>query len=198
MRVGSSAILARQLITLCLTAHLAPASNTAGISVHDASATGWGGHLIVVGKHHKAHGSWAPGELHGEKSSTWRELQGLLRFLRSVIHLLEGSTVVARGDNMNVYFILRKGGTSSPELHSICLDIFWLCLDHNLELVPEWVPREENERADYLPLFKIQDVDDFGISPDCFKLLSRAFGPFDVDCFASEHNAKLPRFNAFY
>jgi hypothetical protein len=38
---------------------------------YDASATGWGGHLSVDGDLHEAHGSWAPGELHGEKSSTY-------------------------------------------------------------------------------------------------------------------------------
>jgi hypothetical protein len=36
------------------------------------------------------------------------------------------------------------------------------------------------------------------INPRCFELISRVFGPFDVDRFASEHNTKLPRFNAFY
>jgi hypothetical protein len=161
---------------------------------YDASATGWGGHLLVDGVMYEAHGSWAPRELHGEKSSTWRELQGLLLALRSVAPVLVGSAIVARGDNMNVYFILRKGGTSSPNLQAICLKIFWLYLDSNL--IPEWVPRKENEQADYLS--KIQDVDDFGLNPTCFELISRVFGPLEVDRFASEHNAKLTRFNAFY
>jgi hypothetical protein len=86
----------------------------------------------------------------------------LLRVLRSVAPVLVGSALVARGDNMNVYFILRKGGTSSPDLQATCLEIFWLCLDSNIELIPEWVPREENKQADYLS--KIQDVDDFGLN----------------------------------
>jgi hypothetical protein len=104
---------------------------------YDASATGWGGHLLVDGDLHEAHGSWAPGELHGEKLSTWLELQGLLRVLRSVAPVLVGAALVARGDNMNVYFILRKGGTSRSNLQAICLEIFWLCLHSNIEFIPE-------------------------------------------------------------
>jgi hypothetical protein len=58
------------------------------------------------------------------------------------------------------------------------------------------VPREENERSDYLS--KVRDVDDFGLSPSAFELVSQQVGPFAVDRFASEHNAKLAHFNSFY
>jgi hypothetical protein len=46
-------------------------------------------------------------------------------------------------------------------------------------------------------LSKIRDVDDFGLS-EAFAFLFERFGPFTVDRFASEHNAKLPRVNSFY
>jgi hypothetical protein len=48
-------------------------------------------------------------------------------------------------------------------------------------------------------------VDDFGLNPTCFELISGVFGPLEVDQFASEHtmmlsihDAELTRFNAFY
>lgn len=104
--------------------------------------------------------------------------------------------MLARGDALNVYTILSKGGSAKAHLQSVCLDLFALCSVHRIELRPEWLPREENERADYLS--KVWDADDFGPSAEVFALVSRRFGPFTVDRFASEHNTKLPRFNAFY
>jgi hypothetical protein len=146
---------------------------------------------------HEAHGSWDSHERHGVASSTWRELSALLRFLRSFAPaLLHDCTVVARGDARNVFSILQKGGLGRNHLQALCLEIFSLCLAHCLHLRPEWLPQEENERADYLS--KIRDVDDFGISPTVFAQVAAAFGPFSVDRFASSYNAKLPRFNAFF
>jgi hypothetical protein len=104
--------------------------------------------------------------------------------------------VLARGDALNVYTILSKGSSAKAHLQSVCLDLFAFCSEHRIELRPKWLPREENERADYLS--KVRDVDDFGLSADTFALVSRRFGPFTVDKFASELNTKLPRFNAFY
>jgi hypothetical protein len=121
----------------------------------------------------------------------------LLRLLRSFTpSLLHNCTVIARGDARNVYYILQKGGSAREHLETVCLEIFSLCLEHRLDLRPEWLPREENERADYLS--KIRDEDNFGISPTAFDQVTTAFGPFSVDRFASPHNAKLPRFNAFF
>jgi hypothetical protein len=70
-----------------------------------------------------------------------------------------------------------------------------VCLEHRIDLRPEWLPREENVRADNL---SIRDVDDFGVSSTAFAQISTAFGPFSVDRFASPHNAKLALFDAFF
>jgi hypothetical protein len=126
---------------------------------------GRGGHLHIGSEVHEAHGSWEPHKRHGVASSTWQELSALLRLLRSFAPVvLQDCTVVARGDARNVFSTLQKGGSGREHLQTVCLDIFALCLEHRLNLRPEWLPRKENERADYLS--KIRNVDDFGISPD--------------------------------
>ncbi|GAQ91382.1 DNA Adenine methyltransferase [Klebsormidium nitens] len=163
---------------------------------YDAGGQGWGGHLDIGSEQHKAHGSWEPHEVHGVASSTWRELTGLLRLLRAFRPLLSDCTVVARGDALNVFSILSKGGSAKEHLQSVCLELFSLCSEQRIELRPEWLPREENARADYLS--KVRDVDDFGLSAEAFAFISARFGPCTVDRFASEHNAKLPRFDTFY
>lgn len=163
---------------------------------YDAGGHGWGGHLEIGTEQHEAHGAWEAHEEHGVASSTWRELTGLLRLLRAFRLLLSDCTVIARGDALNVFCILSKGGSAKEHLQSICLELFAFCSEQSIELRPEWLPREENIRADYLS--KDRDVDDFGLSPETFAYVSERFGPFTVDRFASDHNAKLPSFNAFY
>jgi hypothetical protein len=86
-----------------------------------------------------------------------------------------------------MFFILQKGDLGREHLQQICLEIFAVCLEHRVDLRPEWLPREENVRADYLS--KIRDVDDFGVSSTAFAQNSTAFGPFSVDRLASPHNA---------
>jgi hypothetical protein len=127
-----------------------PSHSLLRVLYYDAGAAGWGGHLVVDGVEHRAHGVWKPDERHGVKSSTWRELEGLFRLLVSVSHFLDGYTVLTRGNALNVFFILLKGGSQAEHLQEICLRIFWFCLEHSIELVPNWIPREKNLLADYL------------------------------------------------
>ena len=163
---------------------------------YDAGGQGWGGFLQIGSATHEAQGSWAQHEEHATTSSTWRELNALLRLLRAFDKLLSDCTVVARGDAQNVFWILSKGGSPKEHLQEVCLEIFWHCIERRIDLRPEWLPREDNQRADYLS--KVRDSDDFGLSIEAFDHVSSAFGACAVDRFASEHNAKLPRFNSFY
>jgi hypothetical protein len=63
-------------------------------------------------------------------------------------------------------------------------------------LEPEWIPREQNQLADYLS--KVKELDDFGLQPSAFEFISQQFGPLTVDRFASAHNALLPQFFSEY
>ncbi|GAQ81891.1 hypothetical protein KFL_000940010, partial [Klebsormidium nitens] len=163
---------------------------------YDAGGQGWGGHLEIGRERHEAHGAWAEHEVHGVTSSTWRELTGLLHLLRAFRPFLSDCSVLARGDALNVFTILSKGGSAKEHLQAVCLQLFTFCAENRIELRPEWLPREENVRADYLS--KVRDVDDFSLSSASFAFVSQQFGPFTVDRFASTHNAKLPRFDAFF
>jgi hypothetical protein len=93
---------------------------------------------------------------------------------------------------MNVFHLLKQGGSKAEHLHEICLSIFWFCRKHSIQLDPEWIPREQNQLADYLS--KVEEMDDFGLQPAVFRTVLKHFGPLDVDRFASAHNALLPIF----
>ena len=69
-----------------------------------------------------------------------------------------------------------------------------LCEQQNIVISPEWIPRENIERADYLS--RCLDSDDWLVSVNVFSMLSSKWGPYSVDRFASHLNAKCLRFNS--
>ena len=72
--------------------------------------------------------------------------------------------------------------------------MFSLIISNHIHLEPEWIPREFNQRADYLS--RIIDYDDWILNPDVFARIQQWWGLHSVDQFASCNNAQLPRFNS--
>ena len=154
----------------------------------DASDCGYGGY-IVENPHNVAHGMWFESER--KNSSTWKELSAVKKVLLSLVQFLAGSRIKWFTDNQNVVSIVSKGSTKSI-LQTIALDIFKICLQHSINIDMVWVPRTENEKADYLS--RIVDHDDWGISDFIFQFVAALWGPHEVDWFASDHNYKLAVF----
>ena len=86
-------------------------------------------------------------------------------------------------------------GSRIPELQELVADIFQLCIQHNIPLVPEWVPREENSFADEIYSTSI-DVDDYILSPDIFPALNILWEPHTTDHFSSFKIRQIPHFSA--
>ena len=158
----------------------------------DASSTGYGGYTVQHGPQ-VAHGLWSKEE--ALQSSTWRELCGVHRVLESLAVKLKGERLRWFSDNQNVVRILLTG-SRQPPLHAIALNIFTLCLSHQIHLEPEWIPRGENEQADFIS--RILDFDDWMLDPVMFAELDHEWGPHTIDRFADMHNAQLDRFNSRY
>ena len=59
---------------------------------------------------------------------------------------------------------------------------------------PEWVPREDNQVADYIS--RVVDYDDWMLNPVMFSELDTLWGPHTVDRFADSFNTQLPHFNS--
>jgi hypothetical protein len=134
--------------------------------------------LVIDGQEHRAHGAWAAHERHGIMSLNWRELNGLSRLLVSFVHFLRGCRVTARGDAMNVFFLLDKGGFPAEHLQVLCLCIFWFRRENCIQLEPVWIPRKRNQLLDYLS--KVREVDDFGLQPPVFVHIQQLFGPLSL------------------
>ena len=97
-------------------------------------------------------------------------------------------------DNQNVVRIT-ESGSMKQELHSLAIKIFDLCVQNDISLEIEWVPRSKNVVADlYSKLF---DFDDWSVQDVYFNYFNKLWGPFTCDIFADENNHKLPIYHIY-
>ena len=67
--------------------------------------------------------------------------------------------------------------------------LMFLIFARNIKLIPQWIPREQNELADYYS--RIKDTDNWSIDNDRFRFINNLYRPFTVDRFAHNLNRKL-------
>ena len=138
------------------------------------------------------HGLWLLEEV--DKSSTWRKIRTVRMVLEALKSKLRNERVRWFTDNQNVARILMVG-SKKPDLQAEALAIFSISLSHHLHIEPEWIPRWDNETADYLSRI-ITDYDDWSISCSTFRDLDFLWGPHNINRFASYYNTQLPHFNS--
>ena len=131
------------------------------------------------------------GEIEMRQSSTWRELQCVSYALDSFKSLLRSHTVKWFTDNQCVQRIL-EAGSMKEHPHKIALDIYYCARQHDISLEVEWIPRTQNQKADYLG--KIIDFDDRHVKDKYFQAASAYWSTCAIDCFASCENKKVPKF----
>ena len=163
---------------------------TTKIVYSDASNTGYGGYIVERLSNVIARGDFTPSEK--QTSSTYRELLAVKLILHSLSDKLRNENVLWFSDNINVSRIIEVG-SRRQHLHNLAVNIFDLCVTHNITLQPSWIPREINTSADFLA--KIIDSDNWGVDPETFRYIEQCFGKFSIDRFADDLNRKCDRFN---
>ena len=103
-----------------------------------------------------SHKNWDVIEM--KQSSTWREHMAVKHALNSFTHLLKNNHVKWYTDNQ-AFAAIVKSGSNKVHLHRLALYSFRFSKEHDVILDIEWIPRSENEVADYLS--KIVDFDDW-------------------------------------
>ena len=136
----------------------------------DASGFGYGGY-IEEHKDHEAFGQWSCSEM--KESSTWRELEAVVRVLHGYENCLEGQSVQWYTDNKNVVTIIQKG-SKKDSLQSKAIEIFNTCKQRNISIKPVWVKRQENKRADELS--RVSDSDDWEVKQLIFHYVEKKVG----------------------
>ena len=81
------------------------------------------------------------------RTTTHRELLAVKYVLDSFGEMLRNQSVQVNIDNSSAFRILSVGSTK-PYLQNIAIDVFSFCSKFNIKLIPQWIPREQNQLAD--------------------------------------------------
>eukprot|EP01029_Cantina_marsupialis_P013423 TRINITY_DN296_c1_g1_i9.p1 TRINITY_DN296_c1_g1~~TRINITY_DN296_c1_g1_i9.p1 ORF type:complete len:395 (+),score=43.12 TRINITY_DN296_c1_g1_i9:968-2152(+) len=157
----------------------------------DASDSGFGGFVSVDGETLEVAGRLPDSVVSG--SSSERELYGIFEALKRFRSKLPfGSKVRIRSDSQVAVHGL-KVGSRTVECQQWIRKCGVLALENNWLLEPEWVPREENKRADFLS--REQPESELVLSHSAFRFVCSKLGMFPmVDRFASSCSAKCDLF----
>ena len=135
-----------------------------------------------------------------EQSISW-SVRRAASWVRTLALGPDASVVlIAAGDNKNACRLFRGRQSRHPVLNS-SRDRAWdTCVEHNVALQPEWVPRDFNALADALS--KLPLAPTWEISSHWFNALNEAilrrFGwSCTVDRFASAWDSKLPCWTSY-
>ena len=102
--------------------------------------------------------------------------------------------LVHRKSKCCLYPTSRKQEASAAVLQVVALKVFSLIVQNQLKLEPEWIPRDLNERVDYLS--HIIDYDNWQLNTSVFSEHDTFWGPHSVIRFAIFHNCQVPRYNS--
>lgn len=139
-----------------------------------------------------ARGTWSAAD--SADHITVKEMKAVMRSLQAQEDTLRGRRVLVLCDNAAVVRIITKGASKSPELMQCMRELFRWAVEHGVQLHAKWVPTDANP-AD-APSRRL-DVHGQQLAREVFERLDDAWGPHDVDCFASAANAQLPAFYAW-
>ena len=133
-----------------------------------------------------------------ETHSTFRELTNIHFSIHAFLNDIKDSSVKFLVDSQSAARIIEVG-SMKPDLQWFASEIFFLCFQNNISLSVEWIPREQNQDADWASrVADIIDIEDWGITDSFYTFLNNSYGPFSLDAFANFYNRKCPRFYSLF
>lgn len=133
---------------------------------------------------------WSTAE--ANESSTYRELKIVLYMLLEYKTYLENKKVKWNLDSQPaVYNLIR--GSMNPKLHNLAGKIRQIACRYKIRIFPNWLPRTENTRADFLS--KAFDSDSWTVNDNIFGYYNNLWGPYECDRFTTSCNTKCPSYN---
>ena len=122
------------------------------------------------------------------------ELLAATLAVKTFLKKASGISVLLQLDNATaVAYINNMGGTVSSQLTELAKELWMWALDRNLTLVAQHIPGLSNTIAD-AESRTLRDRSDWMLCPQIFQTIKKAFGPLDVDLFASRLTHQLPCF----
>ncbi len=149
------------------------------VIVTDASTAGYGGALGTK----SFAGQW-PGDKGRSVHINILELETAQKALELWQDELTGKTVSLQMDNRTaVAYLLKEGGTKSPELCQLAGEILALCAKRDITVLPSYLRGMANTTADALSRGK--QVQEWKLQASAVNRLFKRWGRPDVDLFAS-------------
>ena len=148
-----------------------PRALTTCLVFTDASDDGYGG--FILKRLNREVCSAKSKDCKKQTSSTHRELLAVKYVLDSFGEMLRNQSVQVNINNSSACRILTVG-SAKPYLQNIAIDVFSFCSKFNIKLISQWIPREQNELADYYSRKK--ETDNWSIGNYSFRLINNLYG----------------------
>jgi hypothetical protein len=158
-----------------------------------ASTVGWGATLKTPSdsKVQRAQGNWSTTDK--EQDIYILEMRAILNGVRSFSEKLRGCRIQILTDNMICRHTL-PNGSRIPELRVLIKEIQHLVMSLDTTIVDvAWIPSELNVIPDQLS--RLVDTNDWEVTDETWQSIRAKWPTMQIDRFASNENAKLPRFN---
>ena len=155
----------------------------------DASTQGWGAHMGDS----KILGTWTPSDR--KHHINCLELKAVIFALQHWAPLLQGHQVMIATDNSTVVsYINKQGGTRSPTLLRLTVDLFLWLESQNIIVRARHIPGCLNVIADHLSRPNQPISTEWSLHPEIVRRIFRVWGTPEVDMFATLSNSQLPWF----
>ena len=155
----------------------------------DASRQGWGAHMGDS----KISGTWTltDRKLH----INCLEFKAVTLALQHWAPLLQGRQVMVATDNSTVVsYINKQGGTRSPTLLRLAVDLFLWLESQGIIVWARHIPGCLNVIADHLSRPNQPIPTEWSLHPEIVSRIFRVWGTPEVDMFVTLSNSHLPRF----
>lgn len=158
----------------------------------DSSLSGWG----VSCNNKKSHGWWNSEEK--KEHINWLELKAAFYGLKCFAENLKSAEILLRVDNTTaIAYINKMGSVKYQKLSKLCKEMWQWCERRNIWIKASYIQSSKNKEADSESR-KISVDTEWEINKNAFKEITRTFGKFDVDLFATNINAKCKKFISWY
>ena len=154
----------------------------------DASPWGYG----AVCAEFEASGFWTKSV--SRKCQNFREMMAILVAIQTFRDVLRGKSVQILTDNFSALTYINSGGGPSAQLTKLAKAIYFTAVKSKISISASFLAGKQNDHADHLS--RLSPAYEWSLDPLAFQMLEEAWGPHQIDRFASAVNTKLPVFNS--
>lgn len=154
----------------------------------DASMLGWGAVCGGV----RTGGLWSQTETRNHIN--YLELLAAFFAVKAFAKDRQDAHILLKMDNRTaIFYVNRMGGTHSPALSDLAIQLWQWCLERKLVLSAEHLPGIDNHVADEESR-TIRSVAEWRLHQGTFRQITQTLGKCEVDLFATRLNTQLERF----